>query len=162
MQVFEGQRPGENIEVIVRTHPMRFLWPGIKAVLIFLVPVAVWLFFGANLYSSIVIVIFIIWGLFEIIEEWYEYSNDICLITNHRVISIDQEGFFKREIAEAELDKIQEAEYTTKGILETTFNYGDVHLQTASAKSNLVLKDIPRPYQVQQEITRRIKGEHRE
>lgn len=138
---------------------MRFLLPGLKAVLILLVPVAVWLFFGVTLYSTIIVIIFIIWGLFEIIEEWYEYSNDICLITSQRVISIDQEGFFHREIAEAELDKIQEAEYETKGFLETTFNFGDINIQTASATSKLILKDVPRPYEVQQQITKRIKGE---
>lgn len=155
---FEGQRPGERVEVLVRTHPMRFLWPGFKTVLILLVPIALFLFWGANLYSGILILIFIIWGLFEIVEEWYEYSNDICLITNKRVISIEQEGFFKREIAEAELDKIQEVEYATKGFLETAFNFGDIHLQTASAHSKIVLKDVPRPYNIQQEITKRIKN----
>ncbi len=106
--------------------------------------------------GGVAIVVFIIWGLFEIIEEWYEYSNDICIVSNQRVISIDQEGFFRREIAEAELDKIQEVEYQTHGLLETTFNFGDIHIQTASAHSNLVLKDVPRPYEVQQQITKRI------
>jgi membrane protein YdbS with pleckstrin-like domain len=154
---FEGQRPGEQVEVLVRTHPMRFMWPGIKTLLIFLVPVAIYLFFGLNLYASIFIIAFIVWGITEIVEEWYEYTNDICLITNMRIISIDQKGYFKRQIAEAELDKIQEAEYSTKGPLQTMFNFGDIKLQTASSSSHLVLQNVPRPYEVQQEITKRIR-----
>lgn len=154
---FEGQRPGEIIDLVVRTHPMRFLLPGLKALLVFLASVALYLFFGLNGYTVIFIVIFILWGITMIVQEWYEYSNDICLITNMRIISIDQKGYFKRQIAEAELEKIQEAKYLTKGFLQTMFNYGNIHLQTASSKSHLILKNIPRPYEVQQEITKRIK-----
>jgi len=155
---FEGQRLGEQVEVLVRTHPMRFLIPGIKTLIIFLVPVALYLFFGLNLYSSIFIIAFIIWGIMEIVAEWYEYSNDICLITNMRILSIDQKGYFKRQIAEAELDKIQEAVYSTKGALQTMFNFGNISLQTASSSSHLILKNVPRPYEIQQEITKRIKS----
>lgn len=154
---FEGQRPGEEIEVIIRTHPMRFLWPGVKVVLLLIVPTAIYLFFGVGLYQSILMMVFLVLAISIAVGEWYEYSNDICLITNFRILSIIQIGYFKRQVAEAELDKLQEAKYTTRGMLQTMFNFGNIELQTASSISNIVLKNVPRPYEVQQEITKRIK-----
>jgi len=154
---FEGQRPGEEIEKLIKTHPMRFLWSGIKVIVIWLIPVASYIFLGAGALTSILILIFLLWGLYIVIREWYEYSNDTFLITNQRIIAIDQHGFFNREISETNYDKIQEVSNKTNGFLGTTFNFGNVFLQTASSNSKIVLKSIPRPYLIQQEITKRIK-----
>jgi len=155
---FVGQRPGEKVELVIRTHPMKFLVPSLKIALVMLVPIALYLFLGASLYSGIFGVLFLFVAIYGFTRMWYEYTNGIGLITNLRVLVIEQNSFWKRQISEANLDKIQEVTNQTRGFIQTTFNFGNVYMQTASSTSRIELKNIPRPYQIQQEITKRITG----
>lgn len=147
--------------MIIRTHPMRFLLPGIKIIFLIAIPLASYLFLGASIYTSIAVMVFLLLIIFYVISQWYQYENDITLITNERVIVIHQHGFWKREIVEINLDRIQEVNNQTHGPLQTMFNYGIVQIQAAGSTSKITMEMVPRPYLVQQEITKRISGTRR-
>lgn len=155
---FDGQRANESVEEVVRNHPYILLVPGLKCVIMLAIPVAVLIFYGAGLTFSILafaalLVSFSIFG-----KAWYEYSASVLILTNQRVMYLDQVGFFKRKIIETNLDKIQDVASDTSGVVRTSFDFGDVVIRTAgaSAGSEIIIKNVAHPYQVQQAITKRI------
>lgn len=84
--------------------------------------------------------------LFSLI--WIDYYFDVWIITNKRIINIEQHGLFSREISELELDKIQDVSADIMGIIPTFLNYGDVYVQTAGETERFEFKKIPNPYDI--------------
>ena len=81
-----------------------------------------------------------------------DYYLDFWVITNDRLLNIEQEGVFARTISELDLYKIQDATSEVKGILPSLFGYGDVHIQTAGEVGRFELKQIPNPHEIRKLI----------
>lgn len=79
---------------------------------------------------------------------WIDYYFDVWIITNKRIIDIEQKGLFSRKISELELDKIQDVSAGVLGIIPTLLNYGDVHIQTAGEKDKFNFRNISNPYKI--------------
>lgn len=155
---FDGQRASESVEEVVKNHPFILLWPGLKAICALIVPVAVLLFWGASTAFALtafiaVLVAFVFFG-----TAYYEFAASVLILTNQRIIYLDQKGFFKRKIIETNLDKIQDVTSRTDGMIRTSLDFGDVVIRTAGAGvgSEIVVKNIAHPYQVQQAISKRL------
>jgi len=153
---FRGQRPDESVKNVIRRHPIVFFWPLLEAnlALAIAIVVLIYLDFGDIFYIVGVIAALFIFAV--IFKVWFIYSNSFCLITNQRVINVDQRGFFDRRITETEFVKIQDVTNNTLGMLGTSLNFGEIVIQTAGKENKLIIKYIPDPYQVQQEITKNI------
>ena len=94
-------------------------------------------------------IIFILGYAFYI---WFLYNNYLYVLTNQRVIIIEQSGFFSRQIVETELDKIQNITVEVKGLMATILNFGDIKIRTAGIDATIILKSVNNPYEVQQKI----------
>lgn len=79
---------------------------------------------------------------------WIDYYFDIWIITDERIINIEQKGLFMRQVSEADYTKIQDVTAQIEGFLPTVINYGDVYIQTAAEKERFVFRTISRPYQI--------------
>lgn len=75
---------------------------------------------------------------------------DVLIMTNDRLVDVDQNSLFSRTVAEVDLYQIQDATSEVKGIFATLFNYGNVIIQTAGALPKFTLSNIPNPHQVRQ------------
>ena len=62
---------------------------------------------------------------------WTMYCLDLWVITNRRLITIKQSGFFYRNVATFRLERLQDVQYTINGMVQTFFDYGTVSAQTA-------------------------------
>jgi uncharacterized membrane protein YdbT with pleckstrin-like domain len=60
-----------------------------------------------------------------------DYWLDAWILTNERIIDIEQKGLFSREVSEFKLDKIQDVSIDVSGVIPTLFHYGSVQIQTA-------------------------------
>ncbi len=56
---------------------------------------------------------------------------DILVLTNERIVLIDQKGLFFRSVASFRLERLQDLRVEVDGILATFFDYGTVHAETA-------------------------------
>lgn len=93
----------------------------------------------------------IIWNL--MFARWTDYYYDIWVITNWRIIDIDQQGFFKRNVATLlTLDHIEDIETATNGIIGSLLNFGHVQVQTAAAEREFNIDDVSNPQRVEQTI----------
>jgi len=74
-----------------------------------------------------------------------DYYLDVWIITNERIIDIEQRGFFSRVIAEHKLFRIQDVTSEVHGVFPTLIGYGDIFVQTAGTKQRFHFDDIPNP-----------------
>jgi len=86
--------------------------------------------------------------------SFVDYYLDVWIITNMRIIDIEQKGFFSRVISEQRLHRVQDTSSEMEGILATVFKYGDVHVQTAGAKERFEFKQVPEPDEIRGLINR--------
>jgi len=150
---FDNQRKNEEIIMMDRRHPWVLAKSGLVMVLAILVILLAYLFVGASLISSIVLVAGLIFMTIYGFIRWFVYSNDIYIVTNERVINIDQNSFFSRRVTEAELNNILNVSYEIKGPVKSLLNFGDISIDTSGSDKNyLVLENIENPHFVQEKI----------
>ncbi len=100
---------------------------------------------------AILIVLFVL-GLFllvKIITIWYFKT---LVITNQRIIDIDQRGIFSRTVSDITMEKIQDVFYQVKGIRQTLTGAGDVQIILADNKTKIEFKNASAPQKIQQLI----------
>ena len=84
-----------------------------------------------------------VWLLFFF--EFVDYYLNVWIITNKRIVSICQQGFFARTIAEQRLERIQDVTSEVKGFFPTVIGYGNLYAQTAAEKERFFLESAPSP-----------------
>lgn len=90
-------------------------------------------------------------GLFTVIfiaVAWLDFYFDINIVTNRRVVDVNQNGLFSREISELSLEDVEDVAVHYQGILPTFFNYGEIIIQTAGTESNFLFHNIRNPRDV--------------
>lgn len=156
---FDGQRTDEDVIFVLKRHPWvlsraGFIFIGVIVILLIFI-----LIFGLSKITSLLIVLFVIFVLLYGGYIFFLYNNFLYILTNQRIITIEQAGFFSRRVTEAELDKIQNISVEIKGITKTLFGFGNVQIRTAGVDPTIVLKDVANPYEVQQKIIKFTKKE---
>lgn len=76
---------------------------------------------------------------------WYQYRNDLWVITNQRILDSQRRHWFHHAIASADLVDVQDVAVVREGFLPTVLNYGELRCQTAGEQPNFVLGGIPDP-----------------
>ncbi len=79
---------------------------------------------------------------------WTDYHLDMLLITNRRIIAIEQKGLFAREISSFRYERIQDITIEIHGIIATLLDFGDIHIQTAGDNRDFLITYIPKPQRV--------------
>ncbi len=66
---------------------------------------------------------------------WTDHYLDLWAITNRRVVSIDQRGFFRRFLSSFRLVRLQDMNIEVKGVIATLLNFGTIEAQTAGGSN---------------------------
>lgn len=90
---------------------------------------------------------------------WIDYFFDVWIITNERVINIEQKGLFVRAVSELKFSRIQDVTSEVSGMIPTILNFGDVKVQTASEEDYFLFRRVPDPYHVKDVIMERLRTE---
>lgn len=85
----------------------------------------------------------LLWVFFFI--EWTDYYLDVWVITDRRIVDIEQKGFFHREITSFNYEQIQDITVETKGFIETLFRFGTLHVQTAGIGRDIIINHAANP-----------------
>ena len=80
--------------------------------------------------------------------SFIDYYLDVWIVTNERIIDIQQHGFFSRVIAEHKLFRVQDVTSEVHGLFPTMLGYGNVFVQTAGAQQRFVFREVPNPNDV--------------
>jgi len=77
---------------------------------------------------------------------WTHYYLDLWVITDHRIIAIDQIHFFNRKISSFRLERLQDMKVVINGIIPTFLNFGNIDAHTAGAdEENFSTSGLPDP-----------------
>lgn len=154
--------PGEEIIYFIRKHWYFYLFLSLMTGFVVLVWFILLFIFDFFLHPIFIIldgpiiiatgIFFLLLVLFFLIS-WMTYYFDIVILTNHRIIEIDQRKLFERSIIEVEIIHVEDVSVEVKGLVATLFGYGTVSIQTAGTKPNLIIDHIPYPYIFAREIT---------
>lgn len=93
-----------------------------------------------------------VWTMFFII--WTDYYLDILILTNKRIIDVEQKGLFSRELSTFRLDKIQDATAEINGVIQTFLSFGTIIIQTAGEDKDFIVRGIPKPFEVKNYISK--------
>lgn len=67
-------------------------------------------------------------GAFGVFTDYY---LDHWIVTNHRIMSIDQAGFFDRRISSLHLNRVQDVMTDVEGLFAELFGFGTLSVETA-------------------------------
>lgn len=154
---------GEKIVFEIRRHWYIFVIETISLVFMLMIPVVVLgvldiLGDGFGMKTGALFIFlsagwtFIVWLSFFVI--WMDFHLDVWIVTDRRIIDIEQYSLFSRDISEFRLDRVQDITVEVKGILPTLLHFGDLHVQTAGEARRFIIKNIPEPYHVKDQIVR--------
>jgi len=90
------------------------------------------------------------WGMLV----WADWYLDVWIITNQRVIDIEQQKFFNRRVTQCGLDRVQNVTSKVLGALPTFFKYGDIEISMDDRKNNFIFKQVSCPARTQDIILR--------
>ncbi|MEK7157961.1 MAG: PH domain-containing protein [Patescibacteria group bacterium] len=92
----------------------------------------------------------LIWLFF--LHEWLDYDLDVWIITNQRILDIEQRGLFSRTISELAISQVEDVTSVVKGKLATFLDFGTVEIQTAGEKSRFIFEHVPSPRKITETI----------
>lgn len=149
------QHPGETIKLFLVRHWIIFLPKVLLFLFLNIIPIVLfYLLFPGYIFdrNDFLTIIFILGGSLYYLaawvvffHAWLDYYLDSWIVTNERIINIEQHGFFHRIISEVPIDKVQDVSSAVKGFLATIFNFGDVNVQTAGEKQNILFDNVSHP-----------------
>jgi len=157
------QKSYERIVALLRRHP--FIFVKDLALFLLLAAIPVGIYFALAGYApelllgpvsapllGILASIYAlgIWVFF--FTQFVDYYLDAWVITNDRIVNVEQQGLFARTISELDLYKIQDVTSEVKGVIPTLFNYGDVYVQTAGTQERFVFEQVPNPHEIRKRI----------
>jgi hypothetical protein len=148
---------GERVIQLCRRH-WWYLWPRtILWAALALVPViiAAWAFAAPGWLDNVGIVfwpvagIWLLFWTFRLLLNWYQYTRDIWVITDQRIVDSMQPTPFRHHLSTADLVNIQDISVEKSGVIPSLLNFGDVILETAGASKGFRIAGVPRPTDVQ-------------
>jgi Bacterial PH domain len=75
--------------------------------------------------------------------EWLNHELDMYVVTNNRIIWIEQVAFLNRVVSECNLAQIQEVNSSTQWLFSNILNYGTLTLQTAGRGTHFTMEFCP-------------------
>jgi hypothetical protein len=151
--VFQGENADESIVFVLKRHPWTLFHSGLVIVILLLLMTAIFIKFQGSWVTSWAIFILLPITLYLAFRAWFLWTNSIYVLTNQRLIAVNQRGWFDRQVGEIALDDILKISHEVKGAGATMFNFGDVALIASGAtEADLTLSAVYDPYEVQQRI----------
>ncbi len=166
-QYFPGQAEEEQVALFIRRHWMAFLPWILMTPVVFTggILLAVWSWISitpdngsgvTNIEAQALIItgtaIFLLSLLFLYLRAWMSYYLDVTIVTERRLIDIEQEGIFGRSVAEQSLLRVQDVSARQNGFFHHFLNYGNLYVETAGEQPNFELHNLPRPNEVAKTI----------
>ncbi len=152
---FDGQRANEEVIYFSHQHPWTLVKTGIIDVFLALIILAVFYQFGVSAFSLVVAAAAVIIGLSLTFNKLFVYKNTFFVLSDQRIINIDQSSIFGRKVQETELYNIYNISYSNKGVFKSLLNFGDVELTTqGDVNDRIILKNLPVPHEVFEKISK--------
>ncbi len=153
---FIHQKNYEHVVAKVRRHFITFIPTIILFVLLSSLPIILQLLFSTlfptilainnvHLAALLLASIYYLSLLLFFYTEFVAFYLDILIITNDRLIDVNQHSLFSRSIAEMDLYQTQDVISEVKGFWASFFKYGTITVQNASGITKFQALNVPHP-----------------
>lgn len=159
---FPGKDDNEKVHLIIRRHWIVYITHGLTSIVLLLLPIILFVVivnyfqitFGFPLNHILVlgISIFYLYLSTQFIISFMNYYFDIWLITNKRIIALEQKSLFNRIISELALKNVQDITIEKNGILPTMLDFGTLFVQSAGRRTRFTFETVPHIYEVKEEL----------
>lgn len=154
--LFPGQQPNEKVYLITRPHWLTLA----KQVAVWLIFVAILLLFDLLVaprfpalsqspyleYVNLFKTIYLMYLMAAIFFLWIIYYLNYQIVTNERLVDIDQINLLYHRTSELHLENIEDVRAEIKGVFGTLFNYGTIYIQTAGVTAHFEFDNVPNPH----------------
>lgn len=155
--------PGADLQetqvFVLRAHPITLLPLLITAVMLFLIPPGLYVglrfltpeLFDEPTYVALLMLgvsAFFLVGWLFVFQAFVDHWLDILVVTDKRILDIEQKGLFSRTVSETRLHRTQDVTAQVTGFWHSLFDYGDVFLQTAGEEKRFHFQNVPHPNHV--------------
>lgn len=160
-------QPDETVILKVRRHWFVLLQESVGTALAGLLPV---ILFSISLRTEIIpteavppslvwfayaLWLLIVWMALCVI--WTVYYLDAWIVTDRRIVSVDQRGLFRRVVTSWRMERVQEVTTHVNNIIETLLGFGSIVVETAGPSDQFARMDgIPKPGRVQNVIMQQV------
>lgn len=138
-------KPWEKVDHVIRRHWIVFVMVGLYGVGGVIFTAIIFGLFGFTAMSLLAMSAFWMYYSMFLYISWLNHELDLMVVTNNRVVVVEQKSFLDRDIGECTLDKIQEAGVRTKGLFANLLDYGTLTLKTAGSTTNFDMTFCPKP-----------------
>lgn len=156
---FEGRKEDEKIFVFTRRHWIVLVSPFFGGIVASILPLAL-VILGARMLVQYnlsgvftlfwVLYIMVIW--LYIFYKMTMHTLDTWIVTNERIIDMQQIALFSRKVSELHLESIQDVSVNIHGFLESNLDYGDVEIQTGATAQRFLFAQVPHPIDVKDKV----------
>ena len=141
----------ERVILTLRSHPITQL-PWVINAFIFSVLVLVVFFFLRNILQLNQLIFLYIFSFLIIIGYiWINFLSwffNIGIITTKRILDIDFQSLAYKEVTGSNIVNIEDITSKMSGFFSSSFNFGDLFIQTAAKNDNIEFLNIPQPTRV--------------
>lgn len=161
-KLFASQQENEKIYLIIREHPIIptlklgfvFILVGFGVVAHWLIPTLIPNTFSETALAGLSLFFYIFYfglllgGLLVVVFHYLSLQ----IITEMRMVDVEQVGLFGREVTEIQIENVEEVTSKAAGILATVFNFGNVTVQTSGAEIGFIFENVSHPETVKKLI----------
>ncbi len=158
------QKSYEKIVLVCRRHPITFVPHVLFALLLLIAPFGLyWLISNSGLSGMFqtqtgYVVVVLSASIYYLSSYLFFYTHfvtfhlDLWIVTNDRLLDMEQKSLFYRTISEVDLYQIQDASSEVHGVFASIFKYGNIILQTAGPVPKFLFKNVSHPDQLREQI----------
>lgn len=149
---FSDQFDDEEVLFVFRKHPIvmrKGLVMGMIAILLGTLPAAIkpelgfgWFFGGIGIGMFL--------GVLIMLPYWIGWYYSVFIVTDQRLIQINQKGLFHRGVVDMRLHQIQMVNYEISGLEQTLLGFGTIIMQTLVG--DLVIHAVHHPAKIQKKL----------
>lgn len=157
-KLFPSQQPNEKIMLVVREHWFLLAVKFALITVFILAPVIIGIIMAYvnfsiesetfNIILSVGLQIYYLVLVLAAFILWVLYYLNVHIVTDQRIVDIDQVGLLFREVSELNIETIEDVTSQNVGVFGNVLNYGTVFIQTAGAAQRFEFHNVPNPGQI--------------
>ena len=149
---FAGTDEQEKIILLLRKHWLTNVRWILMGIVLTLVPIPFVYFPVLNfLPERFLVVTVLFWYLVTsafVLEKFLSWFFNVYIVTDERVFDVDFYNLVDRDISDANIEDIQDVTSSIRGAIRTSFDYGDIFIQTSAEVPELDFEAVPHPDEV--------------
>lgn len=157
VRYFKEQFEDEEVVLVFKKHPVVMRKGLIFAAVGMLIPM-LYIFVAEGLFNNpptmnmLYACLGIGFGLATLImfPYWISWNYSVYIMTDQRLIQINQRGLFRRSMVAIGLDQVQMVNYEIDGLEETLLGFGTIVVQTFVG--SLTINDVHHPAKIQKKM----------